>query len=457
MELAKVQDKIVELGQKMRAISERAAKEDRLSLTAEERAEFDKIDTERKEYQETESRLRALDESEKRLAESTGRKTEHVQPTTEQRTVEQRGTRRTATVSRFEQVEGLRSWLLAGSDVVRTAEHQARAQKVGLNLDHRQMHIMLPQMALRSLRRIDQEEWSEEQRALSTLNTGSPVDGYYTISAEMLRPLEVALLAFGGMRVRSTILRTDTGASLPIPTVNDTGNKGEILAENTIVNQQDVSFNQLTLDAYKYSSKMILVSVELLQDNAINLPEFLGRALGERIGRITNDHFTTGTGSSQPKGLLAATTASGVQLAAQTPTYAEMVSIQHSVDPAYRVNGAWMFSDSMLAEIKKIVDASTGRPIWMPTMIGSEPDTILGDPYVINQSMAAAAGSGAGKSIAYGDLSKYIVRDVRQITLLRLDERFADYHQVAFLAFSRHDGDLLDAGTHPVKHALNKA
>jgi hypothetical protein len=35
---------------------------------------------------------------------------------------------------------------------------------------------------------------------------------------------------------------------------------------------------------------------------------------------------------------------------------------------------------------------------------------------------------------------------------MRLDELFAQCRQVAFLAFSRHDGDLLDAGTHPVKY-----
>jgi HK97 family phage major capsid protein len=78
------------------------------------------------------------------------------------------------------------------------------------------------------------------------------------------------------------------------------------------------------------------------------------------------------------------------------------------------------------------------------------PDSILGYPYVINQSMTAPATS--VKSILFGDLSKYLVRDVRDFTLIRLDERFAEYHQVAFLAFSRHDGDLLDAGTDPVKY-----
>jgi hypothetical protein len=44
---------------------------------------------------------------------------------------------------------------------------------------------------------------------------------------------------------------------------------------------------------------------------------------------------------------------------------------------------------------------------------------------------------------------------VRDITLLRLDERFAEFLQVAFLAFMRTDGDLLDAGTHPVKGYQN--
>jgi HK97 family phage major capsid protein len=77
------------------------------------------------------------------------------------------------------------------------------------------------------------------------------------------------------------------------------------------------------------------------------------------------------------------------------------------------------------------------------------PDTILGYPYVINQSMTTPAT--AVKSILFGDLSKYIVRDVRDVTLLRLDERFAEYHQVAFLAFARSDGDLLDSGTDPIK------
>ena len=54
--------------------------------------------------------------------------------------------------------------------------------------------------------------------------------------------------------------------------------------------------------------------------------------------------------------------------------------------------------------------------------------------------------------ILFGDFSKYLIRDVNDIRLVRMDERYADYDQVGFTAFMRSDGDLLDAGTRPVKY-----
>jgi HK97 family phage major capsid protein len=124
------------------------------------------------------------------------------------------------------------------------------------------------------------------------------------------------------------------------------------------------------------------------------------------------------------------------------------------VDPAYRSNGKFMLSDAALKMVRKILipqysGDTAGAPLWQPDFRVGAPDQILGFPYVINQSMTAPATT--VKSIIFGDLSKYLIRDVRDFELKRLDERFAEYHQVAFLAFLRTDGDLLDAGTDPVK------
>jgi HK97 family phage major capsid protein len=455
MNLTEIRERIVKLGVDAKAILDAAAGEGR-ALTDTENSNFDKIDADRDALLKTEERVAKQEAIEARM--NTGeRRSQATQPNHNERAVAIRGG--SSVSRRRDSLGALRGWLLMNDKNGPRNEFKEAAQRIGLDLNSKYINIRLAASGLTGLDHETVRAWEEhdaEERALSTLNSGSPVDGYYTIQDEPMRSLEVALLAFGGMRAKSSVIRTGTGAALRIPTTNDSSNKGELLAENTQVNQKDVAFNQLTLDAFKFSSKAVLVSSELLQDSSVDIASMLGRLLGERIGRIINDYYTTGTGSGEPKGLLAATTASGVQFAAQTPTVAEMISIEHSVDPEYRVNAAWMFSDSMLAEIKKITDASTGRPIWMPNVIGGQPDTILGYPFVINQSMAVAAGSGAGKSVAFGDLSKYLIRDVRDLTLKRLDERYAEYDQVGFLAWYRGDGDLLDAGTHPVKHALNK-
>lgn len=446
MDPKQLREEINKLGTEMRAITEKAAEEKR-DLTADEDARWEKLDTDREALLKKEHRALRMAE----IDAPTERRAQASQPDT--RGGRMTGEREVA-VER-DVMNGFRGWLLAGASAVEMPqEYRDSAKRAGIRLDSKRINLRMAPRALRSGRPDDVKTW--EERALSTLTATSPEDGSYLIANEMIRPLERALLDFGGVREVATVIRTTTGAALPFPTSDDTSNKGALLAENTQTVEKDTEFGQMVLNAYKFSSKKVLVSIELLQDSATDIASFLGTALGERIGRITADYFTTGSGSSQPNGIVTAATSAGVALAAQTPTYAEMVSIQHSVDPAYRKNGAaWMFHDTVLAEVKKIVDASTGRPIWLPNMIGGAPDTILGNPYTVNQSMAVAAGSGSGKSILYGQLSKYYVRDVMDIQLMRLDELYAEYGQVAFLAFSRSDGDLLDAGTHPVKYATN--
>lgn len=273
--------------------------------------------------------------------------------------------------------------------------------------------------------------------------------GGYTVPDEMMGPFEVALLQWGGMRQGASIITTATGADFPLPNTDDSTNEGEIIGENVAVNEQEVLFTQLILGAYKYSSKMVKVSVELLQDSAVNLPAFLGEALGTRIGRITNRHFTVGDGTGKPKGITVAATSSGITASvAGALKYTELMSLKHSVDPAYRTNGRFMMHDATLQKMKNMAD-TTGRPLWLPSLIPGEPPTFDGDSYIINQHMPSTA---ATRGIVYGDLAKYIIRECRTITLMRLDERFAEAHQVAFLAFARYDGDLRDAGTHPVKY-----
>ena len=137
-----------------------------------------------------------------------------------------------------------------------------------------------------------------------------------------------------------------------------------------------------------------------------------------------------------------------------TVIYDDIVDLVYSVDKAYRQNAKFMMNDSTVKAIRKLKDGN-GLPLWQPTLQAGEPDSLIGYPVVINNDVAAMAAS--AKSILFGDFKKYKVRRVKDVTLLRLVERYAEAHQVGFLAFARFDGDLLDAGTDPIKHYANPA
>lgn len=294
-----------------------------------------------------------------------------------------------------------------------------------------------------------------EHRALSV---GTTTAGGFTVPEGFSGMLERDVKAFGGMREAARVLPTASGNDLPWPTVTDVANVGELLAENTAAAEQDTTFGQIILKAYKYSSKLVRVSIELLQDTAFDIEGLLSGLFAERIARITNTHFTTGDNTAKPQGVVTFSIAGKTGAAGQTASviYEDLVDLEHSIDPAIRIRPGvrWMMHDSMLKVLKKLKDGQ-GRPLWIPSVAGGAPATIGNYPYTINQDVAEPAAS--AKSLLFGDFQKYIIRDVRDFSVLRLVERYAEFGQVAFIAFTRHDGRVLDAGTDPVKHFAHPA
>ena len=327
------------------------------------------------------------------------------------------------------------------TDEARKAAFKAWLQRgvSGLNADQRQI-------AERAMANIP-----EEVRAQSTTTTA----GGYTIPEGFLPEITKAMKAWGPMLDPgiTRVLVTATGNPLPWPTMDDTSQKGAILAENTQIGEQDITFGQKQLDAYMYTSKLIRVSYQLLQDSAFNVEsEIIRPAFGERLGRIGNEHLTTGTGSSQPNGIVTASSAGITAAVGGAVSFDDIIDLEHSVDPAYRRSPGvrFMFNDSTLKYLRKLKDGD-GNYLWQPADARTgAPASVLAYPYSVNQDMASIGGS--TKPIIFGDFNKYIVRIVRDMTMLRLTERYADYLQVGFFAFMRMDGELSD--TAAIKHMV---
>lgn len=291
---------------------------------------------------------------------------------------------------------------------------------------------------------------AEQRRILREMRAqevGTDSKGGYLVPEGFMAELVKSLKAWGPMLDPGVTRRLDTatGASIPWPTMNDTSNKGALIAENTQVSVSEVAFGTKTLGAYKYTSGVVLVSSELLQDSALNVESIIRDAMSERIGRIGNEHLTTGDGSDKPNGIITAATALTGVAAASAITFDDMIELFHAVDPAYREDASvrWMFNDSTLKALRKLKDTVTGNYIWQPANVATaQPATILDKPYSINQDMASI-GTG-NKSVAFGAFNRYVVRMVREFAIRRLVERYADYDQTGFIGFTRFDGELLD-------------
>jgi HK97 family phage major capsid protein len=306
---------------------------------------------------------------------------------------------------------------------------------------------------------IPADQTAKDFRAQSAV-TGST--GGYVVPEGFYPQVQVAMKYFGGMfQCGAKELTTTGGNDLPIPTGDDTSNKAVILSENVqTTTPTDLKFGAVTLKAFMYTSKPILIPFQLLQDSGIDLEAYVTERLATRFGRGFNEHLTIGDGTSQPRGIVndAALGKTGTTGQTTTVIYNDLQDLRFSVDRAYRQQRPyWMMHDSTLKAILKLVD-SQGRPLilsYQAPLREGEPESLLGDNMVINNDVPVMAAS--AKSILYGDFSNFFIRRVRNMMMLRLVERYADYGQVGFLAFMRGDGRLVDAGTNPVKYYANSA
>lgn len=285
-------------------------------------------------------------------------------------------------------------------------------------------------------------------RAAMSTTTGT--EGGYTVAPEFSRSLLTSMREMGGVRSVASVIQTSTGAQMLFPTADSTAEEGEIVGQNATATVGETTFGQATLDVYKYSSKSIALPFELLQDSAFDLETYIRALLALRLARIQARHHTVGTGTGQPRGVATAAAVGKVGATGQTTsiTYDDMIDLEHSIDPVYRDRARYMMHDDALKAIRKLKDTQ-GRPIFVPGYEignpGGAPDRLLGREIVINQKMPSPAAS--AKSVLFGDFSKYLIRDVMDVTLFRMtDSAYTLKGQVGFVAFCRSGGNLIDVG-----------
>ncbi|MGI8425544.1 MAG: phage major capsid protein [Actinomycetota bacterium] len=285
---------------------------------------------------------------------------------------------------------------------------------------------------------------------------GTGAAGGYLVPEGFRNNIIERLKKIGGLSAEVEHVPTSTGNPLPWPTEDDTANEGEIVAENALaVGGADKVFGVKTLGAYKYESlgvgaEPLKVSFELAQDSAFDLEAFVERNLARRIGRRQAKDWTGGTGVGQPQGLrTGGTTGVTITNNAAGPTLQNLIALTHVADPEYREDGESVFvmHDSILAGLEGLLDGN-GRPLLgtsQDSIAGKPVQTIRGYRVVIDNTMPATWAAGSVKTVAFGNMKRaYVIRDVKEVTLIVLREMYARYGQIGYMSWARADGLVQD-------------
>jgi HK97 family phage major capsid protein len=300
---------------------------------------------------------------------------------------------------------------------------------------------------------------------------GVPSEGGYLVPDEFRQKLVKKLKAFGGIGRKAERYNTGNGRPVEWPVEgDDTANEGEIVQEgNTFTTGADLTFDTNALGSYSYvaggaGGVPLRVSWELAQDSAFDLEGMISNKLGKRIARMQARHWVRGNGATEPLGITTGRTP--VQTAANNAlTFADFVTWIHSLDPAYRgrpgmeedggSSPEWWFNDAFLKQAQLITD-SHGDPIyrgWGANMaLGFNEETLFGYPVNIDQSFVDFDNDDSTDLFGvFGDVGQgYVIRDVKQATLLVNPYTRQSYRQNEYTLWARADGTQQDTNAYIV-------
>jgi HK97 family phage major capsid protein len=286
-------------------------------------------------------------------------------------------------------------------------------------------------------------------------SVGTTTEGGYAVPQEFRNKITERLVAYGGIRSVAETINTATGVPLEWPSNDDASfTKADTPVEGAAsAAGADIVFGTVTLGAHKYAATgtgnvPLLVSVELLQDAQFDIGSFVARKLGDRIARRQAYDFARGSGSAEPLGIFYASAQDVSMPSGSVPTYAKLLDMVHTIDPAYRQNAVWLFNDVTAKVIEGILDAVSGRPLLVGDLVGLNQTirvgyggSLLGYPVIIDSAIPNLSNLVLG--MAFGDFREgYIIRDVLNVQVLVNPYTNSNTNQVAYNAWARADGTI---------------
>lgn len=247
-------------------------------------------------------------------------------------------------------------------------------------------------------------------------------------------------------------INTTSGEDITIPTLT-AYSTATIKGAGSAIAESEPTYSSITLGAYKYAL-LIPVANELIADAGFDISAHLAEQAGNGLGYAVNSALTTGTGSSQPNGVV---TAAGSGVTGGTGvtggfTADNLIDLQYTLDgAARRLPGvAYMAAGATIGAMRKLKDTAGN---YLYTVNVGQPDSFAGYNVIENPAMAAVGT--AAKSVLFGHMPSYKVRVAGGLQVATSTDYAFNTDVTTFRVMMRVDGDLTHASH--IKYFLGAA
>jgi len=282
--------------------------------------------------------------------------------------------------------------------------------------------------ALRSLLKGETRDANFEMRATVTSSDNLVDRGF--ADQIFMRMREV-----GPLLQTSEVISTNTSEDIVFPTFGNFSSPAQ-RAEGVALPESEPTFSSITLGAFKYGA-LIPVSNTLLNDSSLNIQNIIAEQAANALQFQLNLDHTTGSGSSEPNGIVTASTDSGITGDAGTISADETIQMLYSVDQGYRnQNAGFMAATNMARDLRLLKD---GDQRFLYEIRVGEPDQVAGYRLVENRHMAYGDGE---KSLLFGDLSQYKIRFAGGIDVASSTDFAFNEDVTTIRVMAKADGDI---------------
>ncbi len=261
--------------------------------------------------------------------------------------------------------------------------------------------------------------------------------GGFAVNESVIGGVVRNLKAFGGMLSACKVFSTSNAAPIKKNIHDSTTFKAVKTAELATITQTQRTLGNVVFGGTDYAAATTEISAQLVRDSAYDIVGEFQKDLAESFGRGLNESCTTGTGTGEPDGIVAA-------VSAATPTVLShdgILELMHSVNEAYHASNkcGFMCSQQTLLDIKKALKDADGRPMYTNagnnSVVQGFSYQIEGKPVWVNSDIPAG-------TLLFGDMESYEIRLVGNMVIRPLNELFAMTNAIVYVGHWCWDGRL---------------